>query len=490
MMTHTDTGGISTACQGKESSLSQLFSFLLLVSLPWLGTILQRGIYCDDFLFVTRSRNLSLAESLSDTVRMYGGLRPLGYAFMTVQYQLFGDFVLGHQLLLLCLHLVAVWCVFRFLRRFFQQTESAVFAAICFGVMPWNLQSAVWPVCGLNLMAAILMLISAEIFVVGVRGNSLRSVAASALVYATALLFYEQYLAWFGVFPLLAWACSASSSARSIVRSSAVPMVTAVAIAGFITLTAADQERQSSPVLDPVHIFNGTVHRVNKVLIEHMWLNVAGVRTYHQPVITGWTHTNYIAVSILFLICLSGLGMLTGVLRRNRVLKESDTRSHWKSFAAGIAMVLFPIVIMSLVRGREMEQRAMYPLSIGFAFLISVVWCASGVHRSLKVVISTLLYVVFSTCTITRSQEWVVAWDLEQALIRQLRAELLPGTGTVVVQGFPLRFGNALTVGNASGMNSIVRYAVERDDVMALLQEAPESGQYIRFNPDQRVNSP
>ncbi|MGQ0800756.1 MAG: hypothetical protein ACT4NL_11670 [Pseudomarimonas sp.] len=450
--------------------------------MPRLATITGRGFYSDDFFFLQRARDLGLSESLIDTWSIYGGLRVIGYALMTVQYEILGDSALLHQLLLLSLHVLCTGLLYRFLDEAFGARLPAWVGAACFAVMPWNLQTGIWAVCGLNLVAAALILLSARMVWQALQSAD---IDRSRLGFATGIFFvavlcYEQYLAWIAVWPLLAITASPQRSIAHALRSAVPLMFAALLAAAFITQFAADSERQANPIFEPVTIVLGTISRIEKALLNHVWLGLSGARSYHLPVIQSWLHSNPFALFALAIsvICV-GLGLRSAMVAHVEVraaVPAVNLQRHraWFAMLAG-SMILLPIVIMAMAAGNVIEQRAMYPVSIGFAFALAwltheLTMCGRLSRRmglGLAAGIGIGL-IVLAVSTATRSAGWVEAWQHSNALIQVLKEneESLSSGSVVVVDGFPDTLpGSVLVTGNDHGLRNLGRWALNGRDV-------------------------
>jgi hypothetical protein len=81
---------------------------------------------------------------------------PLLHSFFWLQYQLWGDQVLGYHLVNLALHLTAVWLVYVILRRL--QIPGAMFAAAIFALHPVHVETVAWITEQKNTLSAVFYL--------------------------------------------------------------------------------------------------------------------------------------------------------------------------------------------------------------------------------------------------------------------------------------------------------------------------------------------
>ncbi len=127
--------------------------------------------------------------------------RPLQDVWLWLNYQLFGLAPAGWHLMMVAVHLIAVWLVFRIARELTDSRWTPIIAATLFGVLPVHAQAVVWPTAIPLPMSAVFMLLALLCFI-----RSERDMRASKLLaplfYAMALLSHESAAA----FPLIVMA--------------------------------------------------------------------------------------------------------------------------------------------------------------------------------------------------------------------------------------------------------------------------------------------
>ena len=445
--------------------------------LPWFATITARAFHCDDHLFLLRARELSLCQALVDNFRMYGGLRPLGYVFLAIQFDCLGERPLAHQLLMLGLHLGVSAALYGLLYTVYGRRDLAIAGALIFAVIPWHMQAVVWVTCGHVLVAAILLLSSAVLFVRVQRSLRFRllQVVGSALLYGAALLCYEQYLSWFVVWPLLAWSAKPFVKLRETLRVSLPNMTTAVVVAIVVTFTSSPTDRQAKPVLAPGHVAKGTAHRIKVAARDHVLMSLTGFRSYHVPVVTEWAKRSPLRLLAVGAGCAAGLVAGISICRMSATVTHRSGGTGACGLVTGGAMTLAPITILALSPGMEMEQRTMYAVSMGIVFggVAAVTWLEAFVKRRVVfrqccLVVWGVLFVLLSFCTATRSNEWALAWQRQKQLAAAVNGLLspMPANSIVIVDAFPSTIGrHAFTYGNEHGLHFLVARALDRNDV-------------------------
>jgi tetratricopeptide (TPR) repeat protein len=148
--------------------------------------------------------------------------RPLQDVWLSVNYHLFGFNPAGWHILIIAMHLVAVWLVFRIARELTDSRQSRwtpIIAATLFGVLPVHAQAVVWPTAIPLPMAAVFMLGALLGFIRSERDRNASKLLAPTL-YALALLSHESAVG----FPFIALAyvvllCPESASGSRVRRA-------------------------------------------------------------------------------------------------------------------------------------------------------------------------------------------------------------------------------------------------------------------------------
>ena len=124
--------------------------------------------------------------------------RPLQDVWLWLNYQLFGLAPAGWHLMMIAVHLIAVWLLFRIARELTDTRWTPIIAATLFGVLPIHAQAVVWPTAIPLPMSAVFMLAGFLCFIRGERDTRAGKIFAP-LFYAMALLSHESAAA----FPLI-----------------------------------------------------------------------------------------------------------------------------------------------------------------------------------------------------------------------------------------------------------------------------------------------
>jgi len=124
--------------------------------------------------------------------------RPLQDVWLSLNYHLFGFAPPGWHLMIVAMHLIAVWLVFRIARELTDSRWTPIIAATLFGVLPIHAQAVVWPTAIPLPMSAVFVLAAFLCFIRSERDKRLSKILAP-LFYAMALLSHESAVA----FPLI-----------------------------------------------------------------------------------------------------------------------------------------------------------------------------------------------------------------------------------------------------------------------------------------------
>ncbi len=127
--------------------------------------------------------------------------RPLQDVWLWVNYQMFGLAPAGWHLMMIAVHLIAVWLVFRIAREITDSRWTPIIAATLFGVLPVHAQAVVWPTAIPLPMSAVFMLAGLLCFIRSERVTHANKILAPVF-YTMALLSHESAAA----FPLIVMA--------------------------------------------------------------------------------------------------------------------------------------------------------------------------------------------------------------------------------------------------------------------------------------------
>ena len=124
--------------------------------------------------------------------------RPVWLEWFWLNYRLFGLHPAGWHATTILVHLTAVWLVYRIARRITGELDTALLAALLFGVLPAHAEALSWPAAVDTPLVSTLELAAFYRFIV--RSRDGRSISPSALLlYALALLAHESAV----MFPVL-----------------------------------------------------------------------------------------------------------------------------------------------------------------------------------------------------------------------------------------------------------------------------------------------
>ncbi len=124
--------------------------------------------------------------------------RPLQDVWLSVNYHLFGLAPPGWHLMIVAVHLIVVWLVFRIARELTDSRWTPIIAATLFGVLPVHAQAVVWPTAIPLPMGAVFEL-AALLFFIRSRRDARATQILAPLFFAMALLSHESAV----LFPLL-----------------------------------------------------------------------------------------------------------------------------------------------------------------------------------------------------------------------------------------------------------------------------------------------
>jgi tetratricopeptide (TPR) repeat protein len=124
--------------------------------------------------------------------------RPLQDVWLAANYHLFGLAPPGWHLMIVAVHLIAVWLVFQIARELTDSRWTPIIAATLFGVLPIHAQAVVWPTAIPLPLSAVFGLVALLFFIRRERDRRATKILAP-LFYAMALLSHESA----AVFPLI-----------------------------------------------------------------------------------------------------------------------------------------------------------------------------------------------------------------------------------------------------------------------------------------------
>ncbi len=127
--------------------------------------------------------------------------RPLFSIWLALSYHLFGFKPAGWHALMVVVHLVAVWLVFKVGVGLTGRREPALLAAALFALLPVHAQAVVWPAASCEVLAGTLALASFYFFMKRGHGGR-RNWSLALVLYAAALVSHESAAGFPG---LVAW---------------------------------------------------------------------------------------------------------------------------------------------------------------------------------------------------------------------------------------------------------------------------------------------
>jgi protein O-mannosyl-transferase len=123
--------------------------------------------------------------------------RPVWAYWYWLNYRLFGPHPVGWHATTILIHLTAVWLVYEIARSLGGELDSALLAALLFGLLPAHADALSWPAAVDMPLVATLELAAFYLFIAR---NPVRSISPSALVaYAFALLAHESAVTFPGL---------------------------------------------------------------------------------------------------------------------------------------------------------------------------------------------------------------------------------------------------------------------------------------------------
>jgi tetratricopeptide (TPR) repeat protein len=142
-------------------------------------SFLTKALYRDEFWFI---------DPKVPAFSAY--YRPVWLYWYWLNYRLFGLHPMGWHATTAAVHLTAVWLVYRIARILGGELDSALLAALLFGLLPVHAEAISWPAAVDMPLVATLELAAFYLFIA--RRNPARSISPSALlVYGFALLAHE-----------------------------------------------------------------------------------------------------------------------------------------------------------------------------------------------------------------------------------------------------------------------------------------------------------
>lgn len=464
---------------------------MLLVQVPVLLNLPERGFYSDDWYFLRRAANSTLAESFQDNILIFGGLRPLGHAAVTLQYELFGSNELASQIWLATLHLVCTISVFNFCRSLFRDDGIGLVCAAFFAVIPWHTEVVFWPMCSMLQVAFIFTVVGGAYFIRYIREPLRRreKLVVSLVFYGVAILFYEQNLSWFLVWPILALTVDPRLRLRKGIYLSLPHMVFAVLLAAALTAMSSDGQRQAEPNTNLVHMSSQFCELIRRAAMYRIYLPIAGIRSYHWPVLHDWWLQAPWKLLMMTSACTMSVAITIRVMIATRSQRQENLHLPF-CFALSAMMLLAPILILTVKPGPILEPRLLHLSSLGFAVLCGALLHVmarrrrpNGVTSVLSALFITGLLFLGCLVTSTRSEEWVEGWRLQRQLVDAIHQELGEPSekAVLVVDGLPSSVGLlGLSYANDLGLHFLVANGLKRSDVDSrTLLRRDETGELI-----------
>ena len=154
-----DVGLTPVALESKRSA--GLLAALAAGALAYAATV-PLYFTCDDFEHLSLIRHSFMTAIWPQvTEGQFDGLahifyRPLGFASLFMDYQLWHNWAPGYHLTNILLHLLCIAAVYFFCKRLELRDETCVAAAMIFAVLPVNVQAITWIGCRFDQLATTL----------------------------------------------------------------------------------------------------------------------------------------------------------------------------------------------------------------------------------------------------------------------------------------------------------------------------------------------
>jgi hypothetical protein len=450
--------------------------FGVLLAVPMLLWCDHRGFYTDDYCFLLNSRGRSAFEFVSTWVTQATGInRPMSIIVHGISFHQLGDNALAFAIALICGHILNTWLLMRTLLKFRCHPAVSLIGAAFFAWMPWHGQVIYWPTCLSIICSTMLLLGSLVTYLEWLRNGRTGLRRVSWCLYALSLLGYDHGLAWFWVWPVVAWMVDETVPLWRSIRHGAGHMAIALACAAFsIAMVDADRA-QNHPSLQNLTGIGSLLWR----MLQQIHDSVLGIRGFHARLLEVWWNQ---APGRLFLLALAVIS-ITCILaaRTSEVAGNGSGRLFRRRLMGALLMIVCPVALMTLQTTHAFPNRSMYLTSIGLAWfagilLEAVCRLSRGVWLSRAVQVTASIAVALcGVATATRSTHWSDSWNIQQDLaaqLRQLCPDLAPRT-VLVIDGLPLNLGPhraPVFEGAAWSLTSRVRLDYDQNDLEARLE--------------------
>jgi tetratricopeptide (TPR) repeat protein len=342
-------------------------ALLLAVALAYLPSLGNDFVVWDDPVYVTAN---PLVTRLSwDSVReifttyLSGNYHPLPLLSYAVEYALFGPVPLPFHAVNLLLHLLVVWLAFLVVMAIDGRFETALVAALIFGIHPMRVESVAWVSDRKDLLMAAFFLASLLAYAARTRTGSRFLMPLSFCLFVGACLSKGTAVVLPAILLLVDRAMG-----RSVGRKSLVALTPFLAAAAFFSALAFHARASYEGVLaeGSYTLFHRFYHGAWRLFFYYL-------ARFFQPFAP--THRLYPdvpvagempAAAILLLVLLAGLGGLLWLAWR---------RSPRAFFGAAFFLVAILPALAVVVYGYTADRFSYLP-SIGLAYLVAHLWSA------------------------------------------------------------------------------------------------------------------
>ncbi len=197
---------------GRSSGRERLIlvGILLAALVVYLRSVGNGFVWDDDFLILSNPyigqwsflwKSLTRSECWFNDTLATSRYRPLFSIWLALSYHLFGFKPAGWHALMVAMHLVAAWLVFKVGLGLTGRREPALLAAALFALLPVHAEAVVWP-GGFDLALAGTLMLASFHFFMRQRDGRRRNWPLALALYAAALVSHESAAAFPG---LVAW---------------------------------------------------------------------------------------------------------------------------------------------------------------------------------------------------------------------------------------------------------------------------------------------
>lgn len=417
---------------------------LLAVPLPlWCD---KRGFYSDDYYFVLNASNKSYFEFVFECVTGFTGAnRPVDGVVHGTSFGLFGNNAGWFAFFLIAGHLLICGLLIKAFVNLGCGTVSAYYGAAFFAWMPWHGQVVYWPICLSIIVSHLLLMGSLIAFAAWLQDRRITALRWTSWgLYALSALGYEHALAWFWVWPALAWMCDREASILQSVRYGSGHMVIGSVVAAYSIGTATTDRAQNHPTFNNLWQIGRLLRQMN----EQNHDSVLGIFGFHVRLLGTWVEQAPWRLLLLTSTVFAAASLLA--LQPSSKNRDWSAKLFRRRLTVAVVMIVCPVALMTLQTTPAFPNRSTYLTSIGLSWLAVVLLDSVERHQFGSALLGRACFVAASfllaICgieTATRSTHWSDSWSMQQDVSFQLREFYpeLPLQAVVVIEGLPLNVG-------------------------------------------------